>query len=83
MVQGDFETEVTATHFKTRCLTLLDHVAESGEVICVTKNGRVIAEVHPVTEPRTKFAEAGFAKNEMKIVGDIMKPIDVERDALE
>lgn len=39
---------VSATEFKQSCLSLLDHVAETGEEIIVTKHGKPVARVVPI-----------------------------------
>lgn len=42
--------EVKAGEFKAKCLALLDEVAATGEEIVVTKRGRAVAMLSPVTE---------------------------------
>lgn len=37
-----------ATEFKTRCLALLDEVADTGEEILILKRGRAVARLVPV-----------------------------------
>ena len=70
---------ISATEFKAKCLHLLDQVAETGQPIEITKRGKVVARlIRPV-----KGLPFGFAKGEMKIVGDIMAPLDVKWNALE
>lgn len=39
---------IKASEFKARCLSLMDDVAESGEEIIVTKNGRPVSRLVPV-----------------------------------
>jgi prevent-host-death family protein len=39
--------EIKAGEFKPKCLKLLDEVAETGEVLVVTKRGRPVARVLP------------------------------------
>ena len=69
---------ITATEFKAKCLELLDRVAETGVSIQITKRGKVVAElVSPALG-----AAPGFAKGQMKIVGDIISPLDVGWEAL-
>ncbi len=43
---------VPAGEFKTKCLSLLDEVAESGETLVVTKRGKPVARVVPFEESR-------------------------------
>jgi prevent-host-death family protein len=37
--------KVTATEFKAKCLALIDRVQSKGEVITITKHGRVVAKL--------------------------------------
>lgn len=48
---------IKASEFKAKCLKLLDEVAETGEAIVVTKNGKPVArlEPHQATTPRSLF----------------------------
>ena len=65
---------MAAGEFKAKCLEVLDRVADTGEPVIVTKRGRPVAQVAPVAKkPRTLF---GFMKGEMRIVGDIVSPLD-------
>ena len=41
---------IKATEFKAKCLKLLDEVAESGEEIVITKNGKPVARLLPYRE---------------------------------
>lgn len=41
---------IGASEFKTRCLALLDEVADSHETIVVLKRGRPVARLVPVLE---------------------------------
>lgn len=71
--------QIKASEFKAKCLRLLDEVAETGEVLVITKNGQAVAEVGPAKKrPKTLF---GAHKGMFEIKGDIIEPIDVEWDA--
>lgn len=72
---------ITATEFKAKCLQILDEVHETGEVVRVTKHGKVVAEVGP-SEPEAGECRFGFFKDKIKILGDIVEPLDVEWEAL-
>ena len=41
---------VKASEFKANCLKLMDEVAESGEEIVITKNGRPVSRLLPYRE---------------------------------
>ncbi len=70
-----------ASEFKAKCLALMDDVARTGRSILITKNGRPVAELRPHTPPRAKTLR-GLDKGKIKILGDIISPIDVEWEAM-
>jgi prevent-host-death family protein len=69
-----------ASEFKAKCLAIMDQVAESGEAVVVTKNGKPLVELVP--HKKAKRGLIGVLKGDLEIKGDIMSPIDVEWDAM-
>lgn len=70
---------MSAADFKARCLDLMDLVERTGRSVVVTKRGRPVAMLTPL---RTRHASAyGFMKGRIKILGDIVSPIDVRWNA--
>jgi prevent-host-death family protein len=70
---------IKASEFKARCLKLMDEVAESGEPVVITKNGKPIAQLGPFpSRPKTL---RGLHKGQIEILGDIIEPLDVEWEA--
>ena len=68
-----------ASEFKAKCLRLMDEVAENGGEIVITKNGRPVAKLTAFQErPKSLF---GAGRGRMKILGDIISPLDVEWEA--
>lgn len=68
-----------ASEFKAKCLKLMDEVADSGEEIVITKYGRPVSKLVPFRKkPKTLF---GIDKDRIKILGDIVSPLDVEWEA--
>ena len=68
-----------ASEFKAKCLQLMDEVADSGGEVVITKNGKPVSRLVPYRErPKSFF---GADRDRMKIVGDIISPIDVEWEA--
>ena len=65
---------IQASEFKAKCLALMDRVAESGETLVVTKNGRPVAELRPYSGTRAD-SPFGLHRN-LTITGDILSPID-------
>ena len=71
---------ITASEFRAKCLKLMDEVAQTGEEIVITKRGRPVARLVPYRQrPETLF---GIDPGKIKILGDIVAPIDVEWDAV-
>jgi prevent-host-death family protein len=68
---------VTAPDFEAHCLALIDEVAEKREEVTIVKDGKPLAKVVPVT-PRFRTLEE--LRGSVKILGDIVEPIDVEWD---
>ena len=65
-----------ASEFKAKCLQLMDEVADGGGEVVITKNGKLVSRLVPYRErPKSFF---GADRGRMKIVGDIVSPIDVE-----
>jgi prevent-host-death family protein len=67
---------IKASEFKTKCLKLMDEVAESGEEIVITKNGRPVSRLVPYREePKLAF---GRNRDNIRILGDIVSPMPAE-----
>lgn len=62
---------VTATEFKSRCLALINEIAESRETIVITRRGKPVAQMTP--PPRKPWKDlAGSWAGKVEIVGDIV-----------
>ena len=70
-----------ASEFKAKCLKLMDEVAESGEEVIITKNGRPVSRLAPYrAKPKAK-APFGRDRDKIRIPGDIIAPVDVGWEA--
>lgn len=70
------DREIKASEFKARCLRIMDEVAETGETVVITKNGRPVSRLVPyVQRPDSLF---GIHRDSVEITGDILSPIDGE-----
>ena len=70
---------IKASEFKAKCLKLMDEVAESGEEIVITKNGRPVSRLTPYRKkPKTLF---GIDRGRIEVLGDIGEPVDVTWEA--
>ena len=71
---------INASDFKAKCLALIDQVADTGDPIVITKNGKPLVKLVPHRVP--KRSPLGVWKDKVIIKGDIISPIEVEWDAL-
>jgi prevent-host-death family protein len=67
---------VKASEFKAKCLKLMDEVAETGEPIIITKNGKPVSQLAPYREKRK--SAFGALRGSIIIKGDIVAPVDVD-----
>jgi prevent-host-death family protein len=68
-----------ASEFKARCLKLMDEVAETGEPIVITKNGKPISQLVPYRpKPKTLL---GVMKGSITFMGDVISPTGEEWEA--
>ena len=65
-----------ASEFKAKCLKLMDEVAESGEEIVITKNGKPVAMLTAYRE--TPDFTFGRYRDKIQIHGDIVSPMPPE-----
>ena len=61
---------IAASHFKARCLRLLDEVSEEGIELTITKRGKPVAKLVPVSA--TRRSQRGAWKGLATIEGDIV-----------
>lgn len=60
--------KISASKFKEQCLALLDTVPQEG--ILVTKHGKPVAKLVPITQEYSSLI--GALKNRLKIKGEIL-----------
>ena len=73
--------EVSAGDFKARCLALMDDVRDFGTEYIITKRGVPVARMVPVSIERRPLL--GSMKGTVKVLGDIVSPLDEPWEALE
>lgn len=76
MTMARTSRKIGAGEFKTKCLALLDEIAEKREELVVTKRGRPVARVVPVEEPSRAKLEGSLTFD-----GDIVAPLDADWNA--
>ena len=68
---------IKASEFKAKCLALIDQVADTGDPIVITKNGKPLVKLVPHQIP--KRSPLGVWKGKVIIKGDILSPIAWDR----
>lgn len=68
---------IQAGEFKAKCLELMDQVQEHLREIVITKHGKPVAKLVPVT-PATSTPAFGALKGSVLWYGDLISPIDAE-----
>jgi prevent-host-death family protein len=71
--------EIAAGEFKAKCLKLMDSVQKTKIPIVVTKRGKPVAKLVPIEGEATEFF--GCMKSTMRVVGDIISPVDIDWEA--
>jgi len=71
--------EIAAGEFKAKCLRVLDEVQRQHKQVVITKRGKPVAKLVPVSDRPATFI--GSMKGTMEIIGDIVTPIDVKWEA--
>ncbi len=72
---------IKASEFKAKCLSLMDEVARTGEPLVITKNGKPVATLVPYGEKRRTVA--GLHAGAMRVLGDIVSPLNEPWEAME
>ncbi len=70
-------SSMPASEFKSKCLKVIERIAETGEPVVVTKHGRPVVQVIPVTDgaPVVFGRLAGAVTREDDIVSPIGDPL--------
>ena len=67
---------IAAGEFKAKCLQLMDDVNEKKLTLIITKRGKPVAELKPPTEEVDTFRPLWGRTPNVKILGDIMAPME-------
>ena len=76
-----YSREISAGAFKARCLALMDEVRDQGGEYVITKRGAPVAKLVPVRMERRPLR--GSMKGTVKVLGDIISPLDEPWEVLE
>jgi prevent-host-death family protein len=70
------DRSVSAARFKTECLALLDDVAQTGEPLTITKQGRPIARIVPLAPGSSPGSGSGEVPDD-ELIGPARTPWDI------
>ena len=63
---------IPAGTFKARCLAIMDEVASKRESVVITKRGKPVAKLVPISHEKDDIY--GFLKGKVTILGDVVSP---------
>jgi prevent-host-death family protein len=72
--------DIPAAQFKAECLKLMDLVEKTREPVVITKHGRPVAQLAPISSDVESLF--GYMKDTIKIEGDVMASVDEKWSAL-
>ena len=64
---------IPAGQFKARCLAIMDEVQAKRQAVIITKRGKPVAKLVPVTDEK-KDDIFGLLKGKIEITGDVVSP---------
>lgn len=67
--------EIPAGEFKARCLQLMDEVAATGRELIITKRGRPVAKLVPVSAA-VAVDVLGCMRGTVTVWGDLVAPVE-------
>jgi prevent-host-death family protein len=62
------QRRISASEFKSKCLALLDEVAETKATLVITKRGKAVAHVSPAEEPRSLLGTVEFLVSDDELI---------------
>ena len=68
--------KIPAGKFKANCLAIMDEVQSKREAVIITKRGKPVAKLVPVTSDEDEIF--GFLAGKGKVTGDIVSPLPPE-----
>lgn len=70
--------QMPAGQFKAKCLAIMDEVSLSGEALVITKHGKPVVKLVPVTKDADDIFD--YMAGRAKMVGDIVGPVTPPED---
>jgi len=67
--------EIAISEFKAKCLSLLEEISKTKTPLRVTRRGKALADVIPVSPETDERSWIGSMSSSIDIVGDIVSPV--------
>ena len=83
MEQDEPLETISVSVFKATCIGVLKKVQETGRSVVVTRRGTPVVQIGPPPTPAASALWLGSMKEQGKILGDILSPLDEPWEALE
>ncbi len=71
--------EISASEFKAKCLSILDDVRDTGEIVVILKRGKPVARLIPAFASQAAYPQLEL-KRSVRGLGDIVEPVLPEDD---
>jgi prevent-host-death family protein len=71
--------EVAISEFKAKCLSIVDQVHKTKRPVRITRRGKPLAELVPLSPARPKDL-FGFMRGSVDILGDVVSPANDPED---
>jgi prevent-host-death family protein len=66
--------EIAASKFKVNCLSVVERVRKTRKPVCVTRYGKPVAEIRPVSAPKYPKRRLGTMAGTILYMGDVISP---------
>ena len=73
MIERSPMKTMPAGQFKVHCLKVMDEVASKREPVVITKRGKPVAKLVPLSKEKDDIF--GFLKGKVTVLGDVVSPI--------
>ncbi len=70
--------EIAISEFKAKCFAVIERIHNTKTPIRITRDGKPVAEVVPVSSVQERSAWIGSMKDSVEILGDIISPANDE-----
>jgi prevent-host-death family protein len=67
--------EIAASKFKVSCLSVIERVRKTRKPIRVTRYGKPVAEIVPLSAPKRSKSRLGTMAGTILYMGDVISPV--------